>query len=186
MKINEEIENKIIALAYGELSPFEKTKVRRIIEENSLAKRIYDEHRSVYNSVKNIKHEECPDGLIREVNAKFEIEAENKKSFFGDLYTLFISKPALGAASVAVIVIIIAATLFINQPVQYNGYTQAEVERANKQVKYSLAVIGKVFDKTEETIEKEVLASRVAKPIKESINLVNNLFIQEKKNETSN
>ncbi len=185
MKMNEEMENKIIALVYGELNSAERIKVGRIIEENDEAKRIYEEHKRVHNSVKNLKQEECPEDLIQKVNAKFKL-GENKKSFLADLYTLFISRPALGVASAVVIIFIIVSTLFINRPAQYNGYTRAEVELANRQVEYSLAVIGKIFDKTEKTIEKEVLATRVGKPIKEGINLVNHLFVEENKNETSN
>lgn len=184
--MNEELENKIIAYAYDDLNSFEKIEMKRLIGESDEARKIFDEHRSVYNSVKNVNRYECPDELVKSVNQKIGLREDNNRSFFGELYTLFISKPALAAATASVLVLIFVSTLFINRPVQYNGYSKMEVELADRQVKYSLAVIGKIFDKTEETIEKEVLATKVGKPIKQGINLVNNLFIKEKENETSN
>ena len=65
-------------------------------------------------------------------------------------------------------------------------FSQEEIALANKQTKQALAIIGKVFNQTEKAIKKDILAKRVGQPINRGLNIVNDLFNEENKNEKLN
>ena len=55
-----------------------------------------------------------------------------------------------------------------------------EIERANDQVKYALAIVKDAFKKSNNILTEDILTEKIAKPIGEGINYVNTLLQEEK------
>ena len=65
-------------------------------------------------------------------------------------------------------------------------YTEQEIALADKQVKESLYFVSKIFNKAQTNLTEDILTDRVAKPISEGLNIVNELFKEGDKNEIHN
>ncbi|MCF8259980.1 MAG: hypothetical protein K9J12_04345 [Melioribacteraceae bacterium] len=166
--------NKIIEVAYGGGSLFDKMKIRKLISENSEAKAIYDEYSSTASDVHKLTLEDCPDEIISNSISNLEIKVKNR--FFLDLYELLFTKPAYTAAIMAVTSIVIISTIFIDRPQPESLFTPQEVEVADKQVKEALLIVSHLFVKSKDTIKEDVLTNKVSKPLNKGINIVNNLL----------
>jgi len=54
-----------------------------------------------------------------------------------------------------------------------------EIRIADKQARYALAIVGKIFDQTKITLKNEIFQDKIGRPIKESFGIVNKLFNEE-------
>lgn len=181
--MNEDIRNRIVSAAYGDVSLIEKFKIKKLIAENPEYKKLYDEFKKTAAAVHNIELEDCPDELVQ--NA-FKLADEEGADSEGSSAKKFFGNPALAGAA-AVIMLIIAVLIFNETgKVKDQQYTRAEVVQAEKQVKTSLAVIGRLLNKTSKKLEREILHEKVGKPIQQGIEIINQLFPKgEKSNENS-
>jgi len=165
-KIDEETLDKIIAAAYKDAGLIDRLKIYFHTKKDDEVKRIYNEYRNTAENVKKIPLDDCPDSVIKSPGIK---KVKEKKSF--------ILKPAyVFAISFLVVSALVAVLLFQNkekEPV----YSKEEIELAEQQVKESLAIVNRIFRKTENLINEEVLPKRVGKPIHKSLSIINEVLI---------
>ncbi len=171
--MNDDLTNKIIAVAYGDASLKDKLLVRRLARKNDEVKKMLDEYRAVASEVHKIKEEDCPQFLAHNLPVK----ALKRKSFSMDLYSLVFSKPLFTAAVSAVLLVAVVFGIMNNRPITYqHNYSHAEIQLAEQQAKQAFAIVGKIFNETSSTLKNEVLDSKVAKPFNESFGIVNSLI----------
>lgn len=162
--IDENILDKIIAVAYKDASLKDRINVYFLARNDPEVKRLLNEYRETAGNVKKIPMEECPDSVITSLEIK---TGKEKKSF--------IIKPA---HAFTIVVLFISALVFVllnqkKEPV----YTKAEVAQAEIQVKTSLAIINRVFRKTENLLDDDILPKRVGKPVQKSFSIINQVLI---------
>lgn len=183
--MEEKLLTKIISVAYGDSTLWEKVKIYRLAIKNSEVKAILDEYKKVANQAHKIDLEYCPDQIVENVRNITRIEPSKDNSLLFDLYSFVFRRPAVSASIFSVFVLALISTFIIKRPDIHQQYSKQEIELADQQVKHSLALIAGVFKKTTQTVEKDILTDRVSKPIKESFNLVND-YLQGDENENIN
>jgi hypothetical protein len=164
--IDENILDKIISVAYKDASLKDRINVYFLARNDPEVKRLLNEYRETAGNVKKVPLEECPDSVITSLKIK---TGKEKKSF--------IIKPAY---AFAIIVLFVSALVFVflNQKKEKEPvYTKAEVAQAEMQVKTSLAIINKVFRKTENLLDDDILPERVGKPVQKSFSIINQVLI---------
>ena len=173
--------NKIISVAYNDASLIDKLKVYRAASKYSEVSKIYSSYKKICDEVKKLREDVCPDELISSVKSNTISNQKKNKIFIYDLFSIIYNRPIISALTTLMLILSIITTLIINKPVQYN-YSRAEITKADQQAHYALILVGKVFKQTNSTLQQEILKEKVSKPIRESIEMVNNL-IQGEKNE---
>ncbi len=164
--IDEEILDKIIAVAYKDASLNDRISIYLLAKRNPEVKRLLNEYMETAGNVKKVPLEECPDSVIKSLEIK---TGKEKKSF--------VIKPAY---AFAIIVLFVSALVFVllNQNKEKEQvYSKAEVAHAEMQVKTSLAILNKVFKKTESLIEDDILPKRIGKPVQKSFSIINEVLI---------
>lgn len=178
-KFNEETIDLIINAAYGNISMFQKIKVRFLIRENSELKKLYDEYKSTADSVHSLNEEELPEYVLRRIENETKVNiTENENGFLSDLSSILFAKPQIIFVTTAIVVgLVISSILFKEPEVESTSpYTAAEIELANKQAKEALALVGKILNSTQAALTEEIIPQKVVKPINESFEYVNELF----------
>jgi hypothetical protein len=166
LNIDEEILDKIIAVAYKDASFKERISIYFLAKKNVEVKRLLNEYGETAGNVKKVPLEECPDPVIKSIELKTKKE---KKSF--------IIKQAY-AFAITIIVISTLVFVLLNQNKEKKPvYTKAEVAQAEMQVKTSLAILNRVFKKTENLIEDDILPKKVGEPIQKSFSIINQVLI---------
>lgn len=182
MKYNDvpdELLNKIIRVAYGDAGMFKKWQLKILAKKNRIVGELLSEYRETARNVHSLKSDECPEEILSKVEVVTVKKSDNKLSIIGDLYNLVFSKPLVTAIAVSVIVVAIVSSLFIDRSKMYDGYSLEEVERANFETRKAIALVSKIFIRTEKSIKEEILAERIGKPINQGIESVNKLFKEE-------
>jgi hypothetical protein len=174
-EINEDILNKVISVAYGDAGLFDKFLVSRFVRKYPDVKILLNEYRKTANDVKKTKGEKCPDELLIRIKDKTIDVNKNSKTFISDFFSVMFVSPVVSTVLVVIVIGVILFGVFLKSPREYK-YSQKEIELADKQTKQALTIVGKIFNETNNTLKEEVLKSRVAKPIRESISVVNKLF----------
>ena len=163
-KMDEETLRKIIAAAYKDADWADRLKIYFLAKRDAEVKRIFNEYKTTAEVIRNIPLERMPDSVINSI--KLESGKEN----------FFALRPAfMVAVSLVVVTIAIAVILFQNKkddPV----YTKTEIELAEEQVKVSLAIVNKIFKKTENLMREEVFPKRVGEPIHKSLTIINDVL----------
>ncbi|MDA3860306.1 MAG: hypothetical protein PF445_03685 [Melioribacteraceae bacterium] len=177
--ISEELLDRIISVAYGSASFFEKRRIEKLATENEAVKELLDEYKSTAQAVHSIPKEEYTGEL------KVKNISELSKSIFDDFYLILIGKPVITAVTTVLLIFAITFSLFNNRELTYEGYSVAEVQKANLETKQALQIVQNIFSKTEDKIKYDILTNEVSKPIKDGMNTVNKLFKKEKENEPS-
>ena len=173
--INEELLDRIVSVAYGDAGIVDRIKIYFEARKNPAIKKLLDEYKGTASAVHSIASEKFPAEIIESVTRKIKIEAVIKKQNVYDSIRNFLKKPAV-TFTIAAIVLSLFALLLLQKPKEEKKYSKAQVESAEKQVKESLALVGKVFKKTQLKLADDVLGKHVSPPIKKSINLINDLF----------
>lgn len=183
--MNEKLLNRIISVAYDDVSRWEKFKITRLAKKNPEIESILNKHRKIAEQTRDISLDECRNNILENIKGATGSIKKREQSLLFDLYSFLFRKPAISAAILSLFLIALVSTFIIKRPEIHEQYSKKEIELADQQVKQSLAIISGVFRKTSQTVEKDVLIDRVSKPIKESFNLVND-YIQGDKNENYN
>lgn len=178
--MDEKLLNRIIAVAYGDASWYEKFKVNRLAKKREDVQLFLEEYTQIANKIKTLRSETIPEEIIFKVKQNINLQKEPPKSILFDLYSMIFGKPVFSGIIVSIIILAIASALIIKRPEIHNIYTQQEIQLADQQVKQSLALIAGVFNKTKSTVENDVLTNRISKPLKNSITKVNEFFIGDK------
>ena len=178
-KISEEMLDRIISVAYGSASFLEKRRIEKLASENETIQELLEEYKRTANAVHSIPKEEY--------NGELKIKAitDSNKSIIDDIYQILIGKPLVSAAATILLIFAITFSLFNNRELTYEGYSLAEIQKANIESKQALMIVNEIFSKTKEQLTNDILINEVSKPIKEGMNTVNKLFYKEKKNEPS-
>jgi hypothetical protein len=165
-KIDENTLDKIIAAAYKDASLADRIKIYLLAKRNPEVKRIFNEYRNTSNKIKEIPLYECPDSVTESLTIKTSKEIKSP-----------VIRPAYGFALAILIASTLIAILLNQNKEEEAAYTKAEIELAEQQVKESLAIVNKVFKKTENLIQEEILPKRVGKPIHKSLSIINEVLI---------
>lgn len=184
--IDDQLLERIISVAYGSAGFFEKREIEKLARQNPEIKELLEEYKSTANSLHSVELENCPEEILKNVEGIINPGREEKSSIFIDIYTVFVGKPLVSAAAATLLIVILLFSTVIEREKFDDSFTSSEVVAAHEQVKQSLAMIGKIFNKTTNTLENEILGTRVGKPINTGIKKVNNLFDKENKNDTLN
>ncbi len=172
--IDEKLIDSIICVAYGDASLAEKIRVYFISLRNPRVKELLEEYKTTAGAVHYYRNMECPREVI--LSAKNKIRSEETAGREKTKYAGFaFARPLLTTASALILIAIISFFVLRKPPVKQQ-YSKAEVLKAEQQVKESLAIVGRVFRSTENTLTQDVLEKQVTPPIKKSINIINNLL----------
>lgn len=184
-EISEEMQNKIISVAYRDASLLDRIKVFRIVAKSDEARNLLNSYKITADKIKQIGEEKFPRELLKSVEHKTIPVEKITNTFMYDLFSVVLSRPVVSAAASVILIAAIITSVIINRPVQYNyNYSTAEVTEAEKQAKYAFSIVGKIFKETQTTLQKEVLGEAIAIPFHKSIRIVNNL-LEGDKNETN-
>lgn len=169
--IDDKYLNKIIRVAYGEGNIFEKFSVYFHSKKNAGIKKLFEEYRETASALEDMKKDKCPDELVK----KAEKNIFGKIRFGLKIPDILFSKPILSTAAAVALVVLFSVIVLENRQPEPQ-YSETQVKFAEVQVKESLAIIDRVFQNTRRTIEDDVLKKKVTPPIREGVNVVNNLF----------
>jgi len=165
-KKDEDTLNKIISAAYKDAPLTDRLKVYLLARKNDEVKKIFDEYRITAGHIKKIKPDECPDYLIESVKAK--VKPGEK---------IFILRPAFIFTAALLIITITVSLLVFHNKEEKPVYSKTEIELAEKQVKTSLVILNKIFKKTENMIQEDILLRRVGRPVHKSLTIINDVLI---------
>lgn len=169
-QINEELLNRIISAAYGDAGLTESIKIYLLAAKNKEVKKVLDEYKLTADAVKQSEQVKCPDGIIKRIESETAIN--NTVTSLPDILYGFIQKPLLSAAA---IISVMVAFLLFNDPGP-KQYTDEQILTAEKHVKQSLVFVNKIFKRTADKVENDILKQQVVKPISKGISTINNLF----------
>ncbi|MEN8191374.1 MAG: hypothetical protein ABFS12_01075 [Bacteroidota bacterium] len=174
-EVSEEILDKIISVAYGNASIVDRILVRRLIKKDSQLQKMFEEYQLTANAVHSIKLEEY------KTPKKSVVMKSNRKgsTLMEEIYSIFLGRPIVYSTAITVLFVAIMFSVFSNREISYNGYTLAEVEKANRESKLALSIVADIFDDTGKILKTDILYNEVSKPINEGINTVNKLFKKE-------
>lgn len=181
--MNEDLKNKIISTAYGDAGLIDKIHVYLLRTKYENVDELYLEYHSTAKAVKKIGKEEIDEIVIERAKSKIKMKDESNSGFLEDVYGIIFNRPIV---TVATTVILVAAITFsvLNQKDFTPQYSQQEIELADKQTRDALAIVTKIFKSAENKI-KEDFNTRVKKPINKGLKIVDDLFMEENKNENS-
>lgn len=178
MKINKQISEKvldqIISAAYGDATIIQKISLFVKMLSNKEIKIIYNDYKLTAQEVHKIKLEET------------ELNIEKKNiGILSNLFSKFVSfafaKPLnVSFASLALLLATVAFFLMLNKNSGIN-YTQSEMMQAEMDMKYSLAIVGKVFTSAENRLNKEIIDDKIRRPIKKGFQTINTLYNKKEK-----
>lgn len=164
--ISEEMLNRIISAAYKDAPLIDRIRIFFLTKKNQEVKKLLKEYRRTVNNIKKVPLEECPDSVINSLDIKTKKESKS-----------FVLKPAYIFAITVLVISTLAIVLLNQSEEKEHVYTKAEIELAEQQVKTSLAIVNRVFKKTEDLIQEDILPKRVGKPIHKSLSIINEVLI---------
>lgn len=173
-EISEELLEKIISSAYDDAGYFQKIRIKILALKHKEIAGIYNEYKKTAEAVHHL-NEKAPEKVIENVYKKIELKDDN--NFLIKIYSFFFGRPLLTSAALGIVILAISFLMITKNPEPEVLYTKAEIELAEKQVKESLAIVGKVFKKTQNILEEDILHDKVSKPVNKSINVLNKLFV---------
>ncbi len=166
--INKDLEEKIIAVAYGNSSIIDKIKIWFLSLKNQQVKILLNDYKTTANAVHQIDEEKFPDKVLAAVNNKIDFENEA-----GQMFSFFNTKLAVVGSLITIICFaIIFYFTFFNQSSTNTKYSEAEIELAQKQARESLEIVAKVFRRTEANLDRDILTKKISKPLNEGLSIV--------------
>ncbi len=168
-KINEKYLDKIIRAAYGDASFIEKAEIFFKSLTSKQIKNIYEEYKTTVAAVHSHKLEKI------ELNNLPNIK-RTKDSFAVNIISLITIRPIKISYASIVLILGVTALFLFNGKNNEMHYTQKEMLKAEQDVKYSLAIVGKVFSETKNILNKDIVNDKIRKPIKIGFQTINNLY----------
>lgn len=173
-KIETELVNKIISVAYGEAGLIDRIVVLWEAVRNENVKQLLEDFRTTANGVHKLKQIELPEYITEKVSKKIAIKTESE-SFFSKIplaFFLLFSRKLIPVAAAGIIILAVVSFFIFREPEPTHKYTKAEIELAEKQFKQSLAIVGKVFKRTEEKLDRDILKTKVSKQVNKGLIIV--------------
>ena len=176
VKIEESLLDKIISVAYGDAGWIDRISIHRMAKKDPLVKQLLNEYKLTAASVHRIKSTELPVNVSNRVKEKLGRESEsNPMGSF--IYSWLFARPIVSTGFAGILIITICGILLFNDPTPEYSYTKAEIELAQQQFEHSLAIVGKVFQNAEKTLEAEVISKHVSKPLNKGLIYLNDYLI---------
>ncbi|MBT8380003.1 MAG: hypothetical protein KJN64_12320 [Ignavibacteria bacterium] len=177
-KIETELADKIINVAYGDASIADKIIVMLKAAKNENVNNLLEEYRATASKIRKLNELQLPDYLVENVhnNIKGKSNAENILSKISTSFIATFSRKAIPLAASGVIALAVISLLIINEPAPTHKYTEAQIEVAENQLKQSLAIVGKVFIKAEKNFSQDILDKQLNKTLNKGYYLVNNIL----------
>jgi hypothetical protein len=167
--------DKIISVAYGNGSLFDKIEVHIKANSNPLVKKILYDYKATSKAVRYASKEYK---LAAHLNI-IKSELYTRDSFFISLFARLcmpnIIKAAYSAGAVTIIVII--SIFFLLRPPRHEpAYSKEQIALAEKQVKESFALVEKILVKAQNKTTEDVIRNNVLRPIQKGNVIINNLL----------
>ena len=175
-KIDEKLLDKIIAVAYGDAGLYDRLIVWMHARRDPEIKTLLDEYRLTAYSVHSLDEKKLPEGNLKRAIGRIG-HGEETKPTVPFIHLFDFSKPLVPSAVIGIFIIIIVSVLFLHNPQPEQKYTKAEIELAQVQLEQSLAIVGKVFQNTEKTLDAEVISKHVSKPLNKGLIYLNDYLI---------
>jgi len=137
--------------------------------------KMLSEYKLTAKSVHQIAQSELPESIISSIRQ--QIKGKQNSNLIGSIIYSFASKPLLSVSMAGIIILVIISVLLFFNPTPEHKYTKAEIELAQQQLGTSLAIVNKVFRKTEIKIDTEVLSKHVSKPLNKGLIFLNDYLI---------
>lgn len=144
----------------GDLPPDEEAAFERRMAEEAAWRDEVAEARRIRQALRDLPSPACPPRVERAVRRNAKPPAARERPG-----RRFRWKPAVAAFVLAALV---GAALLLRPPAPEQSesqYTQAEIERATQQAKWTLAYIAHIGAKTGETVQQDVFRPHVAQPV---------------------
>jgi hypothetical protein len=168
--IPRELEERIIAVAYGDCSIIDRIRIRWLSFRDQRIKNLLKEYRSTAHAVHSIREHELPQrvhSLMERIDLVKNAEKRISFSFFNVHPGYAMMVTVIGILCLALIAYV---TLFQEEPSP--KYTTAEIDLAQKQVRESLEIVAKVLRKTEIDLDGEILTTKVSVPLNKGLTIV--------------
>ena len=175
-KIDEKLLDKIIAVAYGDAGLYDRLVVWMKARRNPEIEKLMDVYRLTAYSVHSLDEKKLPEANLKSVYHKIG-QREKTKPAVPFIHSISFSKPLVPSAVIGIFIIIIVSVLFLYNPQPEQKYTKAEIELAQEQLGESLAIVNKVFQNTEKTLDAEVISKHVSKPLNKGLIYLNDYLI---------
>jgi len=178
-KLNQKLTDKIINVAYGNAGIVDRIYIFFKAKADGKANSLLNEYRNTAISVHNLKQEEVPDYIIAKAKSITGGTGQNEfiPSHISYGVFSFLSTKVIPATVLGILFIFIVSFLILREPSPSHKYSKAEIELAEKQLKLSLAIVGKAFQKAEKSFSEEVLNNQINKNLNRGYFLVTNILI---------
>jgi len=173
-QINENLLDRIISVAYGDSNFLDKIRINLLASRNNEVKRLLSEYIVTARAIRSLEQDECPVDILENVKNKTLKENNLFSPVIKFLYAL-LYKPVLTAAAVLILISGMLFFILFNKT-NDNQYSEAQIKLAEKQVKQTLVLVNKIFYRTANKVEYDILKEQVAKPVHEGISTINDLF----------
>ncbi len=162
--ISEKEKNMIINSAYGRNSLWEKFRTFVLLQKNSDARFLYENHKKVKLLIRNSKKNELPknveNGIFNRVDSKTERNS------------VWITNSVFAIASIFLIVSLLTFSFLKNRGIDTSPFSNEEVVLAEQETLASLKLISKIFNKTKDKYVVEILEEKVSEPINKSLKII--------------
>lgn len=178
-KFDQKLIDRIIKVAYRDAGIIEWIYIRfRALTDNEINS-LLEEYKKTAAAIHNLKQEDVPTQILEKVK-DYKNSYNQRKSFlhiisFGFFYLW--NKKAISATVLGILIAMTILFILLREPAQPSKYSKAEIELAEKQLKQSLAIVGKAFQKAENDFSNEILNKQVNKNLNRGYYLVNNILI---------
>jgi len=163
-QIEEKILDQIINAAYGDATIMQKISLYVKMLSNKELKIVYNDYKLTAQQVHKIKLEET------------ELDIGIISNTIYRITSFVFAKPLnVSFASLALLLAAVTFFLMLNKNSGVN-YTQSEMMQAELDMKYSLAIVGKVFTSAENRLNKEIIDDKIRRPIKKGFQTINTLY----------
>ena len=168
-QIEEKILDQIINAAYGDATIMQKISLYVKMLSNKELKIVYNDYKLTAQQVHKIKLEET------------ELDIGIISNTISRITSFVFAKPLnVSFASLALLLAAVTFFLMLNKNRGVN-YTQSEMIQAELDMKYSLAIVGKVFTSAENRLNKEIIDDKIRRPIKKGFQTINTLYNKKEK-----
>jgi len=178
-ELNKNLIDKIISVAYGDSGFIDWIYVHFKAVTSDEVKSLLNEYSKSAKAVHGLKQEDIPEQIL-EKTKDITGSTNSSESFLSrTAYSLyyFFGKKAIPATVFAILALFIISVFLFRNPTPAHKYSKAEIELAEKQLKQSLAIVGKAFQNAENSFNKEVLKDQINKNLNRGYYLVNNILI---------
>ena len=177
-KINQQLEDKIINVAYGDCSFIDWLIVHWKSMHNHEVKTLLNEYSTTADAVHKIHPEEVSSEFFNSIKRKTIGESSPNFliRFTSELFYSILGKKAI-PATVFITILMVAVYFIFRTPDNSSKYSSTEIKLAQQHFKQTLGIIGNAFEKAEKSFNEDVLNNQINKNLNRGYFLVNNILI---------